>query len=230
MSVTAGSTHRAPGASADFGATVRGVLLAPATGFVAALRRVEASAEGRSTYALGAVAGASGALLWLKVSGLFGIREVPARDFRWSILVTVLVLAALLGVASQVAWSFAASRAGGPDAASPRSFRAVWALSAFPHVPIVSLLLPLDLAFVGGRAFTTDAIGDSVATAWVALSTAAAVSLAVWAAYVFVRGTHAATRGTPPRTAAVVALAAGIGAVLALALLVGLAALKELAA
>jgi hypothetical protein len=215
------------GGSADFGATVRGVLLAPATGFVAALKRAETSSEGRSTYFLGALGGASAALLWLKVSGLFGIREVPARDFSWSILVAVLVLAALVGVASQVVWSFVASRAGGPDAASPRSFRAVWALSSFPHLPALLLLLPLDLAFVGGRVFTTEAIGDSVSTARVALSTAAALSLAIWAAYLFVRGTHAATRSTPRRTAAVVGLAVATTAVLSVLLLTGLVALKD---
>lgn len=229
MSSVAGSTRTTAG-SADFGATVRGVLLAPATGFVAALRRVESSAEGRSTYVLGAIGGASAVVLWLKVSGLFGLREVPASDFSWSIFVAVLFMAALLGVATQVVWSFAASRAGGADAASPRSFRAVWAFSVFPHLPILLLLLPLDLVFVGGRAFTTDAIGDSVSTAWVALSTAAALSLGVWAAYVFVRGTQAATRAGGGRTAAVVALAVVLSAVLALLVLMGLSALKEVAA
>lgn len=229
MSSVAGSRGTSAG-SADFGATVRGVLLAPATGFVAALRRVESSAEGRSTYVLGALGGASIVVLWLKVSGLFGLREVPASDFSWSVFAAVLVLAALLGVASQVVWSFAASRAGGPDAASPRSFRAVWAFSAFPHLPVLLLLLPLDLVLVGGRAFTTDAIGDSVSTAWVALSTAAAVSLGGWAAYVFVRGTHAATRAGAGRTAAVVALAVATSAALALLVLTGLGALSEVAA
>jgi hypothetical protein len=224
MSSVAGSTS-APGGSTDFGATVRGVLLAPSTGFVPALRRVEASAEGRSTYVLGAIGGASTVLLWLKVSGLFGLRDVPAADYSPSILVVTLVLGALLGVGAQVVWSFVAPRAGGADAASPRSFRAVWALSAFPHLPVLILLLPLDLLFVGGRAFTTGAIGDSVSTAWVALSTAAAVSLGAWAGYVFMRGTHAATRSAPGRTALVVALAAVTAAALAVLVLLGMSAL-----
>ncbi len=230
MSVVAGSTSRASAGPADFGATVRGVLLAPASGFVAALKRVESSPEGLSTYVLGAAGGAAGVLLWLKVSGLFGLREVPARDFTWSIFAAVLVLAALIGVAAQVVWSFVASRAGGPDAASPRSFRAVWALASFPHLPALLLLLPLDLLFVGGRAFTTETVGDSVSTAWIALSTAATLTLGLWGAYVFVRGTHAATRATAGRSAAVVALAVATGLVLALLVLLGLAALEDVAA
>lgn len=230
MSSVAGSASTRSAGSAHFGATVRGVLLSPATGFVPALRRVEASAEGMSTYLLGGLGGASVLLLWLKVSGLFGIREFAARDFSWGIFVTWLVLAGLMGAAAQAVWSFAASRAGGADAASPRSFRAVWAFSAFPHLPALLLLLPLDVLFVGGRVFTTEAIGDSVSTAWVALSTAASVSLGLWAAYVFARGTHAATRATPARTAAVAALAIAVTGILVLLLRTGLVALKEAAA
>ncbi|MDQ4024731.1 MAG: hypothetical protein M3217_04465 [Actinomycetota bacterium] len=227
MSAVVGSTSRGP---ADFGATVRDVLLSPATGFVTALRRVEVSAEGASTYVLGALGGASALLLWLKVSGLLGIREFAARDFEWSFFVVSLVLAALVSVAAQVAWSFLAPRAGGPDAGSPRSFRAVWALSGFPLLPALFVLLPLDVLFVGSRAFTTEAVGDSVSTAWVALSTAASVSLGIWAAYVFVRGTHAAARTAPPKTAAVVALGAAVAAAIVFLLRTGLVALKDAAA
>ena len=225
-----GRSAARPAASADFGATVRAALLSPATGFVAALKRVEASPEGRSTYVLGALGGASVVLLWLKVSGLFGLREFAARDFSWSIFAVVLALAAVVGVASQVVWSFVAPRAGGPDAASPRSFRAVWALSAFPHLPALLLLLPLDILFVGGRVFTIEAIGDSVSTAWVALSTAASVSLGIWASYMFVRGTHAATRANTRRTAGVIGLAVAVAAALVVLLLVALVAWKNAAA
>ena len=230
MSSVARSAGKVSGGSANFGATVRGVLVSPATGFVPALKRVESAAEGSSTYVLGALGGASVLLLWLKVSGLFGIREFAAADFTWGIFAVWLVLAGLIGLAAQAVWSFAAPRAAGPDAASPRSFRAVWALSAFPHLPALLLLLPLDVLFVGGRVFTTEAIGDSVSTAWVALSTAASVSLGAWAGYVFVRGTHAASRATPARTAAVVCLAVAVTAVVVLLLRTGLVALRDVTA
>lgn len=192
--------------SARLGATVRGVLVSPGSAFVPTLRRVEASAEGTSTFVLAALGGAGAMLLWLKVRALVGFRALAPSDFHWGYFVTSLVFAALVAVLAQVAWSFVAPRAGGPDAGSPRSFRAVWALSAFPQLPALLLLLPLDVLLVGEKAFTVTDGGDTVALAWMALSTAVAVSLAAWSLYVFVRGTHVATRAPGVRTASVVAL------------------------
>ncbi|MDQ3982293.1 MAG: hypothetical protein M3271_06385 [Actinomycetota bacterium] len=193
--------------STDFGATVRGVLFSPGSGFVPALDRAETSEESRSTFLLAAAGGAAGMLLWLKLGGLVGARDVAADEFGWGLLASALFLAAIVAVLAQVAWSFLAPRAGVPDAGSPRSFRAVWALSAFPQVPVLLLLLPLDLVLVGDKAFTTERVGDSVSTAWMALSTAISLSLAVWSAYVFCKGTHVAARAPGGKTAAVVGMA-----------------------
>ena len=221
MSSAVSSRH----GSARLGATVRGVLVSPGSAFVPALKRVETSEEGRSTYVLAALGGAAAMLLWLKVRALVGFRALAPSDFSWSYFVVALVFAAVVAVLAQILWSFAGPAAGGPDSGSPRSFRAVWALSAFPQVPALLLLAPIDLLLVGEEAFTASDTGDSVALAWLALSTAGAVSLAVWSAYVFAKGTHVATRATPLRSAGVVAASlVCVAAVVALlaGLLVGL--------
>jgi hypothetical protein len=166
-------------------------------------------------------------LLWLKLGGLVGVREVPAAEFGWGVFVSTLLLAAIVAVLAQVVWSFLAPRVAGPDAGSPRSFRAVWALSAFPQLPALLLLLPLDLIIVGGKAFTTDSAGDSVSTAWLALSTALGVSLGAWSAYLFWKGTHAAARASTGRTAAVVAASAGCALLVAAVLVAALVTLRE---
>lgn len=215
------------GGSTDFGATVRGVIFSPGSGFVPALRRAETVAEGPSTYVLAALGGGAAMLLWLKVRGLLGFRKFPAAQFDWGVFVGALVLGAVIAVLAQTIWGFAGPRIGGADAGSPRSFRAVWSLSAFPQLPALLVLLPLDVLFVGGRAFTTDSAGDSVTAAWIALSTALSVSLGVWSAYVFVQGTRAATRAPGPVTAATVA-AALVCVALGIALLgAALVALRE---
>ena len=223
MSSAITSSARGP---ADFGATVRGVLLAPGTGFVPALKRAETTTEGMSTYVLGALGGAAAMVLWLKVRGLLGFRKFSVSEFDWGLFAGALVLGAVVAVVAQVLWSFVAPRVGGTDSGSPRSFRAVWALSAFPQLVTLLVLLPLDVLFVGGRAFTTDSGGDSVTAAWIAISTALSLSLAVWSAYVFAKGTHAATRATS-RVSAMTALLslACVVAILAV-LFLGLGALS----
>ncbi len=193
--------------SADVGATVRGVLLSPKTGFAGAFRRIDATPEKPSSYLLAGVGGAAAMLLWLKVSGLFGLREGAAGGFRWSIFLPLLVLSGLVAVLARALWSVAAPRVAGPEAASPRTFRAVWSLSSFPQVAVVLVLLPLDLILVGGKAFTAEPIGDSVSTAWAALSTAIALSLSVWSGAVFFRGVEAAGRASLGRSAAIAGLA-----------------------
>lgn len=216
--------------SADFGATVRGVLLSPSRGFVPALKRAETVAEGSSTYVLGALGGAAAMALWLKVRGLLGFREFSAAEFDWGLFAGALVLGAVVAVVAQVVWSFAAPRVAGADAGSPRSFRAVWALAAFPQLVALLVLLPLDALFVGGRAFTTDSGGDSVTAAWIAISTALSLSLAVWSAYVFAHGTHAATRASVRVSAATALLGVVCAAALLAALFLGLGALAGAAA
>lgn len=213
--------------STRLGATVRGVLVSPGSAFVPTLKRVESSDESTSTYVLAGLGGAAAMLLWLKVRALVGFRALAPSDFSWGYFVTSLVLAAVVAVLAQIAWSFLAPSAAGGDSGSPRSFRAVWALSAFPQTPALLVLAPLDLLLVGEHAFTASDSGDSVALAWLALSTAAGMSLAVWSLYVFAKGTHAATRATPARSAGVVAASfACVGAVFAL-LVAALVGVKE---
>jgi hypothetical protein len=211
--------------SADFGATVRAVLLAPGSGFVPALKRAETTSEGSSTYVLAALGGAAAMVLWLKVRGLLGFRKFTAAEFDWGLFTGALALGAAVAVLAQVLWSFAAPRAGGADAGSPRSFRAVWALSAFPQLVTLLVLLPLDVLFVGGRAFTTDSGGDSVTAAWIAISTALSVSLGVWSAYVFAQGVHAATRASAGVSATTALLGPVCAAAVLAVLFLGLAAL-----
>lgn len=211
--------------STRFGATVRGVLVSPGSAFVPALKRAETTSEGASTYVLSAMGGAAAMVLSLKIRALVGLRALTPDDFSWGLFVTSLVLAAFVAVGAQVVWSFVAPAAGGRDSGSPRSFRAVWALSACAQIPAVLLLAPLDVLFVGEGAFTTTDGGDSVALAWMALSTALSVSLAVWSVYVFTKGTAVATRATTGRTAGVVVLGVAAAALVVTALwglLVGL--------
>jgi hypothetical protein len=89
------------------------------------------------------------------------------------------------------------------------------------------VLAPLDLLLVGEQAFVASDTGDSVALAWLALSTAASVSLAVWSAYVFAKGTHVATRATPLRTSGVVAASFGCVAAVVAALVATLVGVRE---
>ena len=223
MSSVARTSH----GPARLGATVRGVLVSPGSTFVPALKRAETSEEGTSTYVLAALGGAAAMLLWLKVRALVGFRALSPSDFSWGYFGSSLVFAGVVAVLAQIAWGFLGPAAGGADSGSPRSFRAVWALSAFPQIPALLVLAPIDLLLVGKNAFTATDSGDSVALAWLALSTAGAVSLAVWSAYVFAKGTHVATRATPMRTSGVVA--AGFVCVVAVVALLagGLVALRE---
>lgn len=221
------SAIRSGHGSARLGATVRGVLVSPGSAFVPALKRVETSDEGRSTYVLAALGGAAAMILWLKVRALVGFRALSPADFTWGYFVTSLLFAAVVAILVQIVWSFVAPVAGGGDSGSPRSFRAVWALSAFPQIPALLLLAPIDLLLVGDEAFTASDTGDSVALVWLALSTAGAVSLAVWSAYVFAKGTHVATRATPLRTAGVVAASLACAAAVVALLAGALVGLRE---
>ncbi|MDQ4124704.1 MAG: hypothetical protein M3134_03760 [Actinomycetota bacterium] len=223
MSSAVSSSH----GSTRLGATVRGVLVSPGSAFVPTLKRVETSDEGTSTYVLAALGGAAAMLLWLKVRALVGFRALAPSDFTWGYFITALVFAAVVAVLAQIAWGFLAPIAGGGDSGSPRSFRAVWALSAFPQVPALLVLAPLDLLLVGEHAFTASDSGDSVALAWLALSTAAGVSLAVWSAYVFAKGTHVATRATPLRTTWVVVASFGCVAAVVGLLVAALVGIRE---
>jgi hypothetical protein len=164
--------------------------------FLAARRREQAGdrmSEGLAPYVLAALGGVSLMLLWLKLGALFGWRDVAAAQFRWSYLVAVAIVGALLALISQVLWGYAGAaavkRLGGD--APARDLRTVWGASDFPQV-LALLLLPLDLMIVGSDTFTSERLEEPLATAWAALSIAFGASLVAWTVYIFVRGVEVA--------------------------------------
>jgi len=182
--------------SAQLGATLRSVLVAPQAGFEAAARATqrrarlgESPAEGYAPYVLGALGGAAAMLLWLKVSVLAGLRVDSTVTFRWSFLIAAAVLGGILGSVAQFAWGALGTRLieriGGE--VTKREIRMVWGASAFPQV-FGLLLVPLDLLIVGPSTFTSAKLADSVASAWAALSIAMALSLTLWSLYLFIKG------------------------------------------
>jgi hypothetical protein len=193
LSTTAGS--RAP---ARLGLTLRQVALSPTAGFEAAQKAAERRQkagrrpfEGVAPWLLSAVQGAALMLVWLKIGGLLGFREVAAADFRWANLAAALLLGAILVPIGLVLWGrvgpwVADMLRGG---ASGRDCRVVWGFAALPQAVTVLLLLPLDLVVAGPRIFATDNLVDPVATAWAAFSTAVTLALFVWSVWLFVRGT-----------------------------------------
>ena len=210
--------------SAQLGATLRSVLVAPKAGFEAAARSAErrarlgdTPAEGYAPYVLSALGGASAMLLWLKVSVLAGLRVDSTVTFRWSFLVAAAVLGGILGLIAQFTWGalgkMLIERIGGEVTA--REIRMVWGASAFPQVFGLVLLVPLDLIIVGPSTFTSAKLSDAVASAWAALSVAISLSLLVWSLYLFIKGVSVVS-GIRLRKA----LAASAVALLCLALIV----------
>ncbi len=184
-------------ASARLGLTLRTVLLAPRQGFESALaatdRRARAGrrpAEGFSTYVLAALGGVALASLWLKVGALFKLRNVCAAGDVTGYVIAALALGSLLALGAQALWG----SVGVPlvhalrGDATRHNLRLVWGASAVPQVFVLLILLPLDLVIVGTDTFTTRPLGESLATAWAALSIALAISAAIWSLYLFLRG------------------------------------------
>jgi hypothetical protein len=161
-------------------------------------------------------------LLWLKLGGLLELRSADSADFRWAYVAGAIVSGAVLGVLGQLLWGAiggATARHLGGDARA-RDLRLVWGAAALPQVIALAFLLPLDLVIVGRETFTTDRLGDPVDTAWAALSIAAALSLAAWSLWIFVRGVQVASGiGT------IRAIAGTIAATLCLAVVIGSAAI-----
>jgi hypothetical protein len=158
---------------------------------------------------LAAIGGVSLALLWLKLSPLAGLRAGSALHFRWGFFAIALLAGGLLLLLAQVIWGLAGSRlvpaAGGE--ASARDLRLIWGASALPQVFAVFVLLPIDLLIVGPGAFTSVRLEDPVSSAWMALSVAIAVALALWSVVLFVRGVQVAA-GVPATRAALVSVPA----------------------
>ncbi len=147
-------------------------------------------AEGVSPYVLAAIGGAAAASLWLKVSGLAGLREVCVDRYVALNIGAALVLGAILALLAQAVWG-----ALGPPVvralrgeADRSALRLVWGASAFPQVVAIAILLPLDLLIVGTSTYTGGALEDPLATGWAAFSIAIGISVAVWSLFLFIRG------------------------------------------
>ena len=216
-------------ASVRLGLVLRSILVAPRVGFESAIEasrrraRIRArSSEGAAPFVLAAMGGASMMLLWLKLGGMADLRDVGPRAYDAGLLVAALVAGALVGLGGQWLWSEAAARLAGATrralrrdegadppgvsvparsgGASAPELRLVWGAAAFPQVLPLFVLLPLDLLIVGPGAFTTVPMSDSLATAWAALSVALGVAIALWSAFLFVRGVQVATELGPGLT------------------------------
>lgn len=200
--------------SARLGLTLRAILLSPARGFEAAVRaadrRERASQhppEGMSPYVLAAAGGAAFFLLWLKIGALAGLREASLDSYRAEYLTASVVVGAALGLISQWAWAAVGSRALDTPGSSRRNLRLIWGTASFPQLLTLVVLLPLDLLIVGPGAFTSDQLGDPLATAWAALSIALGVAFSVWGGYLFVRGIAVTSKAGRVRRAVVVVVA-----------------------
>jgi hypothetical protein len=198
--------------------------VSPRAGFDAALRSTarrkragQRLAEGASTYILSFFGGAALVLLWLKVSGLFGMRVDSATTFEWWFLAAGCALGGVLALLTQVVAGAlmpqAVNRLGGT--AGAREMRLVWGASAFPQVIAVGFLLPLDLLIVGPESFTSQVPADAVAAVWAAISVALAVALSIWSLCLFLIGTEVAAKIKLTRS-----LAAGAVGLVCLALVV----------
>jgi hypothetical protein len=194
--------------SARLGLTLRAILLTPAEGFQAAVRAADRReraaqrpAEGVFPYVLAAAGGAAFFLLWLKIGALAGLRDASLESYRAEYLTASVVAGGVLGVVAQYVWGAVGARTLGRPRSSARNLRLVWGAAAFPQLFSLLILLPLDLLIVGPEAFTSDQLGDPLATAWAALSIALGVALGVWTAYLFIRGVSVTVSTGRGRTA-----------------------------
>lgn len=184
-------------ASAHLGSILRGVLVSPKKGLEAALaaterraRTTEARPESLAPYVLSMAGGAAAMVVWLKLGGLLGLRDVRVAEVRWSDLGLSLLAGALLALAGQLLWGVAGRlifRRMNAQVSS-RDLRIVWGAAAFPQAAGLVVLLPLDLLIVGTETFATVRLADPVSTGWAAISIAIGIALMAWSLFVFFRG------------------------------------------
>jgi hypothetical protein len=132
-------------------------------------------------------------LLYLKMRVLLDLRAVSPDEYSGSYLAAALAVGALLGLVAQQAWAWIGRRviSGLHGETRAQELRLVWGTSAAPQALHLLVLLPLDLLIAGPAAFTSESL-DTVAAAWVAISIAVGLSLAVWSAFLFLRGIEVA--------------------------------------
>lgn len=202
--------------SASLGRSLRSVLVAPSDGFLATIsaaqrkeRAGESLPEGFSPYVLALTGGAALMILWLKVGGLFGGREVGPAQFGAAELAFALVTGAVLAVLGQSVWGVMAPFVvrGLRGSIGAREARIVWGAAVFPQVLTLMVLLPLDLIIVGPEIFATTRPGDSLATGWAAISVALCLLLGGWSLSLFVRGLQVVAKLDLIRAIGVVAVA-----------------------
>jgi hypothetical protein len=226
-------TSRA-GASAELGSILRSVLLEPKAGFSAAFtsagRRAGAGrspAEGLSPYVGAALGGAGLMLAWLKVGALIGLRGGTGEGHLWAYTAATATAGAVVALVALPLWGLAGSlvtRALGVTTRA-RDVRIVGGLSGFPQVFGLVVLLPLDLVIAGPASYTSQRLTDPVSRFWAAFSVAAAVALVVWSIAVFIKGMQSLGQMRLGRAAATGVLAAACMTGVAIALIVGTAAL-----
>lgn len=215
--VEATPSHTPPRSSARLGVALRRVLLGPTAGFEAMLgvgRRRDATAaarlsEGVAPYALSAIGGVAAMLVWLKLGGLIGVRQVGAADFSWGALVTSLAAGALVMLLAQSLWAWIGGSvlAAAGDAVGSPELRMVWVVAAFPQTASLLVLLPLDLLIAGSASYGTTRPPGSAALTWAAVSIALGVALAAWSLYLFISGLRVATQGDVRRMGGLLFLA-----------------------
>lgn len=156
--------------------------------------RLSRSDEGRGgrrvlVPALSALGGAYLLLMFLKIRGLTGFREVTPAEFDWSAFGLALAVAALSGVLAQFLFGFAGapatSRLG--SRCKPQDLRTVWSLAGFPVAVGFLLLVVLDIAIAGRQAYSS-VEGDALVTGWATGSLTVGLILGVWSLYLFAQG------------------------------------------
>ena len=207
--------------SVHLGTRLRSILISPKSGFRGAMRA--GVAERASASPLPAflvfLGGAASLLVYLKLSGLMGLRELAVDDFKWSAFFPLLLLGALAGVGAYFLWArlgpSVARNLGGKTSAE--RLRLAWSFADFPLATYLALILPLDLLLVGPEVFATEELDGTVAMVWGAVSVALALSAALWSAFLLWRGIEAATGVRGGKT--FVMLVVGFGCYVAVAAL-----------
>lgn len=182
------------------------------------------------------LAGLGGAyllLMFLKIRGLIGFKEISPDDAQfWTGFASALGAAALAGALGNLLFGFASpplvSRIG--KSSEPRELRTIWGLAAFPAAAGFILIVLLDIVIAGREAYTK-VEGSSLVTGWSAGSLAIGLSLGVWSLYLFVQGLRVAAEVPPSRSIMVVLvglLCLMVGAVLGGFAVVGLVSLGGL--
>jgi hypothetical protein len=197
---------------AHWGRALRTILISPRNGFAKALR-LSRSDEGRGgrkvlVPILSALGGAYLLLMFLKVRGLTGFRDITPSEFDWAPFTLALVVAALSGVLAHYLFGFAATPAASRlgRRCEPQDLRTVWGLAGFPVAVAFLLLLVLDIAIAGREAYSS-VEDNSLITGWSAGSLTVGLSLGLWSLYLFVKGLAVAAQTRISRSLLLVVVA-----------------------